>query len=79
MGFAYLWGYYSLVQRKNNWKTCNYIGIKINKKDCVEMMSSLANETHQSLTSHIITFNTNPQIQYEWITKSDVVFGNIPI
>lgn len=43
------------------------------------MMSSLSNKTHQTLTAHIIVFNTEPQIRYEWVTGADVTFGEIPL
>ena len=55
------------------------ISIQVDAKDCVEMMGGLANKTHQAYTAHILTFNTEPQIQYEWVTKADVTFGDIPI
>lgn len=47
-------------------------------KDCVEMMGSLANKTHQAYTAHIIVFNVEPVIRYEWVIKADVTFGEIP-
>ena len=53
--------------------------IQVDPKDCVQMMGSLANKTHQAYTAHIVTFNTEPQIKYEWVTKADVTFGEIPI
>lgn len=56
---------------------CN--NIKIDKKDCVEMMSALANQTHQAYTAHVIVFNTEPQIKFEWVTKADVTFGDVPV
>jgi predicted house-cleaning NTP pyrophosphatase (Maf/HAM1 superfamily) len=43
------------------------------------MLSSLSNETHQCFSAHILTFNTDPEIKYEWVTKSDVTFGKIPL
>ena len=42
------------------------------------MMSSLSNRTHHVYTAHIVTFNTTPQIQYEWVGKAQVTFGEIP-
>lgn len=48
-------------------------------KDCVEMMGGLANQTHQAYTAHIITFNTEPVIQFEWVAQADVTFGDVPI
>lgn len=42
------------------------------------MMGKLANKTHQAYTAHSVTFNTQPLIQYEWVTRADVTFGDIP-
>lgn len=42
------------------------------------MMSSLCNKTHSAYTAHIIVFNTKPLIRYEWVTKADVTFGDVP-
>lgn len=53
--------------------------LQIDKKDCVEMMGSLANKTHQAYTAHTIVFNTEPQIKFEWVAKADVAFGDVPI
>jgi len=41
------------------------------------MMMSLANRSHNAFTAHIVTFNTTPVIQYKWVTKVEVVFGEI--
>lgn len=43
------------------------------------MMGSLANKTHQAYTAHVIVFNAEPCIKFEWVTKADVTFGDVPI
>ena len=42
------------------------------------MMGGLSNKTHQAYTAHVVIFNVEPQIRYEWVTKADVTFGDIP-
>ena len=42
-------------------------------------MSSLANQTHQAYTAHVLIFNTEPLIKYEWVTHADVTFGDVPL
>ena len=41
-------------------------------------MGWLSGKTHNVYTAHIVTFNTTPQIQYEWVGKAQVTFGEIP-
>lgn len=50
-----------------------------NPVHCVEMMHGLANKTHEIYTAHVIVFNTQPEIRYEWVTKAEVTFGDISV
>jgi predicted house-cleaning NTP pyrophosphatase (Maf/HAM1 superfamily) len=43
------------------------------------MITKLANRTHNLYTAHIIVFNAEPEIKYEWVSKAEVTFGKIPI
>lgn len=53
--------------------------MKVDAEDCIKMMSQLSNKTHQIYTAHCIVFNVEPQIKYEWVSKADVTFGDVPI
>ena len=41
-------------------------------------MSGLSGKTHRAYTAHIIHFNTEPRISYEWVGFAEVTFGDIP-
>lgn len=42
------------------------------------MVRSLSNQTHRIYTAHIVVFNTQPAIRYEWVTRAEVTFGEVP-
>ena len=65
MGSAHLWGHHCLRPGQDHRKTRIYYTItQVDEKDCVAMMGSLANKTHQAYTAHIVIFNVEPQIRY---------------
>ena len=43
------------------------------------MGQTLSNEQHRVYTAHIVVFNTDPVIRYEWVARAEVTFGDVPL
>lgn len=43
------------------------------------MVQGLSGNTHRVYTANILVLNADPIIKYEWVTRSEVTFGDIDI
>lgn len=43
------------------------------------MAQGLANSEHRVYTAHILVFNTEPKIRYEWVERAEVTYGEVPL